>query len=259
MVEIFSPNSGRNFYQLSDKLHDKNVNIGMVFERNSAKGSLFVDQTIRYISIDDRSQLRRAHFLGQLLSVEDYFTFGDSNTYALSSEPPFDVLFIGGEDTARISRYIKSNVKLLAGRLTFVLTSRSSPTKRARLLNAGCDDVLDIDRVDTIEAIARLTAHVERHQIYRQSFQDTQTQLNKIDQIVDIRHCSQKEISIIRIFISSNNCFISYLKLRNEIGHLSSPSTENYMKVVISNIRKKLRKSHLIKAKLGMGYELIKI
>ncbi|WP_295528096.1 hypothetical protein, partial [Novosphingobium sp. Chol11] len=58
----------------------------------------------RYIAIDDRSQAERAEYLAHLVAIDNVFPFGEGNTYAISSECYYDVLFIGGEDTARIAR-----------------------------------------------------------------------------------------------------------------------------------------------------------
>lgn len=217
---------------------------------------LISNHNFRYISIDDRSHHDRSQFLGQLLPVEDRFAFGENNTYALSTDPYFNVLILGGDDTVRITKYIRANAKLLAGRLIIVLTSRSNPTKRARLLNAGCDDVFDIDRMEIAEAAARLTAHIARHEIYRQSFREEQIQLGKLNEIVKINRCSSRELELIRIFVSHSASFVSYLKIRSLVGDHHSLASENHMKVFISNLRKKLQDNYKIIPVTALGYKL---
>jgi DNA-binding response OmpR family regulator len=219
---------------------------------------VFPEYAFRYISIDDRSHGRRAHFLSHILPLDDFFSFGDNNTYAISTEPHYDVLLIGGEDTIRIARYIKANAKLLAGRLILVLTSRSSPTKRARMLNAGCDDVFDVDRMEIDEAVARLSALLARHEVYRKAFQEAQKQITKLDEIAELSRCSSKEIELIRLFILQKSSFVSYINIRSVLGDHFSPISENHMKVFISNLRKKLRHEFKISAVTGLGYKLLK-
>jgi DNA-binding response OmpR family regulator len=214
----------------------------------------FPNRSFRYISIDDRSQDGRNQYLSNIIPSFDSFAFGDSSTYALSAEPHYDVLFIGGEDSVRIAKFIRLNAKLLAGRLTLILTARSSPSKRARLLNAGSDDVFDIDRMETTEAATRLLGHMARHEIYRQSFLNLQTQFAQIDEVVDAIKCSQREIDLVRLFIKAN--FISYAKIKIMMGDVFSPVSENNMKVIISNLRKKLKPNSSIIAKAGLGYAL---
>lgn len=216
----------------------------------------FPNRSFRYISIDDRSQVERNQYLSNIVPSFDSFAFGDSSTYALSTEPHYDVLFIGGEDSVRIAKYIRLNAKLLTGRLTLILTARSSPSKRARLLNAGSDDVFDIDRMEPTEAATRLLGHMARHEIYRQSFLNLQTQYAQIDEVVDAIKCSQREIELVRLFVASKANFISYSKIKNVMGGLFDPVSENNMKVKISNLRKKLKPNSSIIAKPGLGYAL---
>lgn len=220
--------------------------------------NVFPDSVFRYISIDDRSSRRRAQFLRHIIPLDDFFSFGDHNTYAISTEPHYDVLLIGGQDTARIARYIRVNAKLLAGRLIIVLTSRSSPTKRARMLNAGCDDVFDVDRMEIDLAVARLSALLARHEVYQKAFQEAQRQITKLDEIAELSRCSSKEIEIIRLFVLRNSSFVTYINIRSVLGDHFSPISENHMKVFISNLRKKLRPEFKITAITGLGYKLLK-
>jgi len=211
----------------------------------------------RYIAIDDRSQAQRAEYLAHLVAIDNVFPFGEANTYAISSECYYDVLFIGGEDTARIARFVRNNSKFLAGRLIIILTSRSSPVKRTRLLKAGCDDVIDVGRMHIEEAKARLAAHVRRSEVYRSIANEADKRLADIGQVITVVKTKNRDMLIVECLLASKPAVVSYAKIQTLMGDVNQTITDNNMKVFMSILRKKLRPGWEIKAESGVGYRLI--
>ena len=118
----------------------------------------------RCVQVHDRSVELRRVWIMQVFASPEFYAFRDSDTHYFSSaDRDYDAVVISGDDVERLRQMLVANAAMLRRKLTICVMASSTARTRAILLKAGCDDVVDINRVDPQEAIARFTTMFARH------------------------------------------------------------------------------------------------
>ena len=126
--------------------------------------------TVRYLSSNDSSHEVRGQFLEQIFGHIATRAFSDDESYFLSRIlGEYEILVIGGVDPMRMCRHVRANKPILNGVATIAVVGNSTPSRRARLLNSGFDEVIDITRTSVDESKARIVAVMSRYQQKRRS------------------------------------------------------------------------------------------
>ncbi|MEN9683656.1 MAG: hypothetical protein RLZZ427_1407 [Pseudomonadota bacterium] len=213
----------------------------------------------RYISINDTFRAQRDAWLEEYFPGVVAFNFSDDDTKALSRYPNgYGVLVVGGNDVARMGRFLKANRAALSGVVKICLTCGSTAQKRAQALHAGFDDVFDIEKMQGVEAVARVQAMRRRYQ----SAIELDNSKIKTDRVVNeyaaVERLTDRERAIMEVLIADKHNFISYAKVQQICSDFHNQISFENVKVIICNLRKKLKDGVRIIAQPHKGYLLLR-
>ncbi len=213
----------------------------------------------RYLSTNDQYKEARDEWLSALSPNIEYYNLNNQETFALSRiNTDYDILVVGGNDAARIAKFMKSSAALIGSHPRLVLMSRSDPRRRAQVLNAGFDDVLDCSRMGTDEALFRIAALWRRHQQVERLRKEKESALMMLSSVkLPDKRLSDAELRILTELIESIGRVISYHRLAEIASRGYEQVTFNHLKVLISNIRRKIDPRYTISSVHSFGYMII--
>lgn len=213
---------------------------------------------IRYLSTKDASKIERDKWISDVFPYAENQCLNYFETYSVSSSSGhFDILIIGADDTSRACRFLKENYSLVKNRPKILLENRSDPKRRARALRSGFDDVFEFARTSKPEAICRLIAIHRRTKLT----QETRRQHEKYDEIIaeiliEDAILTDAEYRVIKEIIHNNKKIISYERLQIIASRDVEPISLANLKVIISRLRRKIKRKFLIKSEAGYGYAI---
>lgn len=203
--------------------------------------------TIRYLSMNDLHREARDNWLRATFGVFDLYTFVDLETRFLSiAESDYETLIIGGNDPVRAARFLRINRPILASKVKIALMYGSLASKRAKLLNAGFDDVFDSARMGGEEAAMRCAAIVAR---YRAAAHQAQAELelaSSLERVANLHLLGKRERQLLKLLAERLGEPVSHYKLRTELGNNADELSYNYLKVLASNLRAKLKSPYVL-------------
>lgn len=213
----------------------------------------------RYISINDTSRSQRDAWLEGAFPSAQVFSFADDDTKALSRHPDgYGVLIVGGNDIARMARFLKANRAAISGVVKICVTSGSNAQKRAMALHAGFDDVFDSEKMQGIEAAARIEAMRRRYLSAIESGNEKLRSDRLMGEYVAVERLTERERAIVTAMLADNNHFVSYAKVQQLCSDFHSHISFENVKVIICNLRKKLKPGVRIIAQPHKGYMLLR-
>lgn len=213
---------------------------------------------IRYLSTSDASRIDRDEWISGVFQYVEKHSLNYFETYSVSSSSGhFDMLIIGADDTSRACRFLKENYSLVKNRPKILLENRSDPKRRARALRSGFDDVFEFARTSKPEAICRLIAIHRRTKLT----QETRRQHEKYDEIIaeiliEDAILTDAEYRVIKELIHNNKKILSYERLQVIASRSVELISMANLKVIISRLRKKIKRKFLIKSESGYGYAI---
>lgn len=238
-LEASSPPSGPHPYELS--------------------GDTYNAMRVRYFYINDSVRFRRDPWVEKIFPGIQKFAFVDDDTSGLSrSREGYDCLVIGGNDVPRLARFLRVNRNALSGVVMICVMVGANAHKRAQALMAGFDDVLDPDRMRPEEAVARVEAIVRRYQMTIESNNERARIEREMRKIANVDRLTDRERLLLEAFLQANGGFLSYFRIQSMLSTYIDEITLENVKVIVCNLRKKLKQDTKIKAKVGDGYSLIK-
>ena len=217
------------------------------------------DLRVRLIGVRDQFSDFRLSWLSSIFLKIEVFDFNSQETYAISvAERDYDVLFVGANDALRVAKFVRSNAPLLANRASFALIDQADPQRRARVLNAGFDDVFDLARTAPEEAIIRVAAVWRRYKMVEELKRAEFEKSAAVREIADGSELGRREILLLETLHEKLGRPVSYYSLMKICSNDYEVITFDHLKVLISNLRKKLNRSYKISAITGQGYILLK-
>lgn len=211
----------------------------------------------RYFYLNDGVRLRRDAWVDRVFPGIARFPLVEGDTSGLSrSRENYDGLVIGGNDVPRLAKFLRLNSNALLGVVKICVLVGANAQKRAQALMAGFDDVLDPDKMRIEEAQARIDAIVRRYRMALE-FNNARERIEReMRRVADVDRLTSRERMLLEAFLQSNGEFLSYHRIQSLLSsYLDEISLEN-VKVIICNLRKKLREGNKIRAKTGSGYAL---
>lgn len=238
----------------SEEMTDDDEFFGMCIRNTNNISSL----KVRYITFNDQNSNSRKNWVNKVFSQYTEFDYSDHATNFISiAHDDFDALVVGGDDTRRVSKILRLNQAILNRRLKISVMARSNAKRRAQILSAGFDDVMDIIRVQPPEAIARVSSMWMRYQA-RFSYENVEKCLNsRIEKFAHLAALNPREQRIMAAFIENERNYISYFSLRQLSSDGHDLITDKNLKVIISKLRRKLRKNVNIRSIPLLGYVLV--
>ncbi|WP_298190858.1 winged helix-turn-helix domain-containing protein [Novosphingobium sp.] len=189
---------------------------------------------------------RDAWMLSAFDAVEQH-TFVDLETRFLSiAEEDYEALIIGGNDPVRAARFLRINRPILARKVKIALMHGSLASKRAKALNAGFDDVFDSARMSPEEAKARCAVILARYQAAAQQARAEQELASSLDRIAHVHLLGKRERQLLTLLVGRIGEPVSHYKLRTELSRGNDELSYNYLKVLASNLRAKLKPPYVL-------------
>jgi DNA-binding response OmpR family regulator len=211
----------------------------------------------RFLNANDSETSQRAVYLSKIFSNIVTRPFFDEETYTVSRAwGDYEILLIGGNDPLRMGRYLRANRFLLNPVAKIAVMHGSTPPRRARLLNAGFDDVIDSAKMAPTEAIARITAILQCYSAHRQK------QHNRIERDASIAtYCNPmdltpREQALLWALAHKAGQSISVSQVAKLIDANDPVKLKRSIKVSISNLRRKLLGGYTIESDYQGGYGL---
>ncbi len=222
-----------------------------------AAEELLADIHIRYLCLNDASRYERDSWLHKTFTDYSEYNYSEGDTSFLSAaSQDYDVLIVGGNDSRRIARLVRTNEAILRNRLKISLVSGSNAQRRSQLLLAGFDDVFDIDKIAPPEAIARVAAMWQRYELKFAQEKSRKAEREKLNEISYLDRLTPRERAVLEALAEARGTFSSYKSLRQAASNYYEDITFDNLKVIICNLRKKLRPGVQIVARPLQGYEL---
>ncbi|MEY4722278.1 MAG: hypothetical protein RIQ46_2003 [Pseudomonadota bacterium] len=209
----------------------------------------------RVVHVGDRNLAARGNWLAALYPVTVSVKYNELDTTLLSSASgDFQLFILHGDDTDRMSKIIRRNSEVLAGKIKIALCSRSYPPDRARLLNSGFDDVFDL-RMDPVEAFARINAMQRRRTMAMRSqiSEINNVLLEEIHQYTKQR-LTHREYEVLAKLVSKRGAPVSFSELSRSKNKRIPPMGRQALQVFICRLRKKLKPGIHINCNFDGGY-----
>jgi len=197
---------------------------------------------IRYLSMNDLHRDARDAWLQSAFPTFEHHTFVDLETRFLSiAEQDYETLIIGGNDPVRAARFLRINRPILARKVKIALMHGSIASKRAKALNAGFDDVFDSARMSPEEAAARCAAILSRYRAAAHQARAEQELASSLERIAHVHLLGKRERQLLTLLATRLGEPVSHYKLRTELSNGNDEMSYNYLKVLASNLRAKLK------------------
>lgn len=210
-----------------------------------------------YVFMGDQGEKQREQWARQCFPNLRSFPLSLDSPAAVSrAQTEFDILVVSGSDAPRSIKFLKENYPAVRSLPKIALVEDSRATKRAKLLMAGYDDVFDVSRLRVEEGIARIGAMRTRFAIAQASIDKVESTGRTLAQIANVNRISKRERTILLELISAPNQFCSYAMLRSLLSDWGEEISNNNLKVIISNLRGKLKPGVMITARMNSGYSL---
>lgn len=212
----------------------------------------------RYLSINDQNAEARTHWLGRVFHFIEEFVYSENDTrFVSAAETDYDVLVIGGNDATRVAAIYKKNRQILQRRLVVGLMKGSNPHRRARVIFSGLDDVLDIERTEPAEAIARIRAMRLRYAMREVQQRMEASSRSTLAAVAEVDRLSPKERALLEILVERKGTHASHARLCAVGSRTHDQLSEKNLKVSISTLRRKLKPGVRIEARPQQGYALL--
>ncbi len=202
---------------------------------------------IRYLSMNDLHRDARDAWLERTFTAFEHHTFVDLETRFLSiAEQDYETLIIGGNDPVRAARFLRINRAILARKVKIALMHGSLAGKRAKALNAGFDDVFDSARMSPEEAQARSAVILGRYQAAAHQARVEEELSSSLERIAHLQLLGKRERQLLTLLANRLGEPVSHYKLRTELSHGNDELSYNYLKVLASNLRSKLKPPYVL-------------
>lgn len=211
---------------------------------------------VRILYINDKNYEARAQWLAGIFPSDQIFKYSPENTRAISSASYFNIVMVHGDDVPRISKIIRENSEAFAGKVKIAVCSRSWPPDRARLLNAGFDDIFDL-RMDPLEARARVAALMRRRLLSqtRQAPPISQQLLIEMQGYVTSK-LTFRETEIFAKLLEKRGQPVSIAVLGTSFRNKTGGMKKAALRVFLCRLRKKLKDNVQIVSENGVSYIL---
>lgn len=210
---------------------------------------------IRYLSINDSDRQIRSQWLATVVSEMQVYSYVENDTSFLSTYGKnYQALVVGGKDVVRMARVMKHNFPMLKNRMKICLVSKSTARGRAQLIAAGYDDAIDIEKIDPREGLMRFRAIWRRYAEWFERQQEERRQSSKLDELAVAQALSDREKRLLACLELSRGTPVSHATLRSLISSDWEAVSQEHLKVVICNLRRKLNPGVQIVAVRGEGY-----
>lgn len=191
---------------------------------------------------------------------ERYSPFFDEGTFALSrADTDYDILILDSSDPVRMARYLRINRALLRNVAKFAIMQESSPSRRARMLMAGCDDVFDCARTSPEEAAVRVDAVMRRYKAREAIRQEGLRTAADMAYFAAPHTLTPRECALLKALAGQPGKAMSASQLCRFVAPQDAAQFKRSLKFAISRLRGKLYPHWRIRTAADTGYTLVRV
>lgn len=211
----------------------------------------------RYLRVRDEASDGREAFVRAVFGDLACFPFADESTFALSrASADYDVLILDATDPSRMARYLRIHGPVLRNVAKFAIMQEGSPPRRARMLMAGCDDVLDTARTSPEEARMRVAAVMRRYHARWATWQEDRRLNASMARFADPNTLTPRELALLRALAKQPGRAMSAQELCGSVAPPDAAAFKRSLRFSISKLRGKLHPDWRIEPTPGEGYAL---
>jgi hypothetical protein len=242
-----------SLYRAHDKYYNSSDNEGYVIEANELSIKHF-NATV--ISSNDAQKDLRNNFIAEIFNTKKIENFDMSLGTIPKAYNPIDVLIVSSSDTERVARFMKMNLPLCRNIPKISVSERLHPRKRAKLLNAGIDDVFETNVLNPKEAELRFIAIYNRYKSLRRNSELRSILFQLLSEVCDYQILNPPQMRILLKLISNKGRPCSNYSLQAAASTNSEPISLEHLRVLLHYIRSTLHDEYDIENVYGRGYYL---
>lgn len=202
----------------------------------------FMGLKFRYVTASDPDYNARCAWLDTV--IQNY------KSYNLSSAPEiltstafmdFDVFIFGGKNVAHAAAFIKRESVILKNKIKIYICRETDSRHRAKLIDAGFDDVMEANRTHPLEFISRLYAIWRRYGQVRMLAEETNAREHLLLSVSDFHKLTIRQRHVLLYLLDAPDMTSTYDSLRIVAAGAGREVSMESLKVTISTIRKFLR------------------
>lgn len=214
----------------------------------------------RYLKVRDEASDNREAFVRSVFSDLTCLPFFDEGTFALSrADTDYDILILDSSDPVRTARYLRINRALLRNVAKFAIMQESSPSRRARMLMAGCDDVFDCARTSPEEAALRVNAVMRRYNAREAIRQEGQRSAADMAHFAAPHTLTPRECTLLKALAGQPGKAMSASQLCRFVAPQDLAQFKRSLNFAISRLRGKLYPHWRIRTAADTGYTLVRL
>lgn len=214
---------------------------------------------VRLLCVGQRDADRLRAWVGSVCDAADLNVCGGlSAPYALSLDPDDEFLLFAGHDPRRLNALLREVRVQLRSRVVIGLVTGSRPQSRAAMLRAGFDDVVDIDREQASEGIARFRAIWRRHCIKKAAAAEQLRRAQLLGEIGLKGTFTDREKRLIECLLERPGRCVPVQRLQCIASHGVEPVSFMSLRVSMSLLRRKLSDGFSIRALPEQGYAMFR-
>lgn len=243
----------RAFEALNDAQHSGNSGDYLIENNEFTISSVHV----KCIYSNDSEKSLRSDFISGIISKERTSEYDIRLDTIPKPYEKCDLFVMSSNDTDRIMKFMKVNSSLCNSLPKICVTHKMHPKKRAKLLNAGFDDVMDIAQIKTEEAKVRILAIINRYTSSRTKFFLKARYEELLSEVVDLKKITPTQMRILMKILSHKGrvCPLFSLQIAGSLS--TEPISVEHLRVLIHYIRSALHKPFDIQNLSGMGYQIV--
>lgn len=223
------------------------------FESSFAVGEI----SVRYVTLRDRSFQNRSDWLVKIFPDIQMFHHIENDFRHLSPRlGGFDALIVGGNDQIRLSNILKKSHQLLYRLPKIAITDELRPPKAAKLLNSGFDDVFDREKVTPEEVVARMRRICGRYRDANLRFERKEVEESRIGRVAQVSRLNNRERNVVLRLMRIPGKVVPYYSVQVAASEFEGEISLSHLRVIISNLRKKLINGVQICAENNVGYSI---
>jgi len=241
----------------SSEINEREYLISRRVLSNTVAASIGKYHAVRYVSLNDAFKDERNAWIRTTFPECEFLDFVDGGTNFISNAyARFDTIVLGGNDTVRIAKILRSEKRPFVSKAKIALGSGIGPSRRTRLLKAGFDDVFDSQKMAPIEAVARHEAIRRRYDIVSGQNDDLAREETLLALLCGANKVARKERILLLALAGARGKPVRYNSLIPRLTEYHENISHNYLKVIVSAVRKKLRPEASIISIKNYGYRL---
>lgn len=186
----------------------------------------------------------------------EYVNLAKSSNVILGAD--YEILLLLGLDARRIADIYRNFAPFLRNRIVVAVTRKSTPQTRALMLRAGLDDVMDADKINPVEGVARFRA-MRRRWIGSQAIEQEQARVKSLyTSICALNWLNAREKRIVEALIERPGWCVPFERLQRVASGSDDPISIKNLRVSMSMLRRKLAEGVRIQAVPHNGYVLLR-